>query len=114
MLPKTMDSEQELTVQIEIEAENDSAQLHVQQMLRYYLTGLDAGIERFRIILQPTRDRLDTPLYRCTTHAVLSRGGTLECEEMQADMDLAITRVLDRTVRAVRRRSTPRRVGGLD
>jgi hypothetical protein len=114
LLPNETNNEQELTVQIEIEAENDSAQLHVQQMLRYYLTGLDGGIERFRIVLQPTRDRLDTPLYRCTTHAVLSRGGTLDCEEMQADMDMAITRVLDRTVRAVRRRSAPRVAGGLN
>ena len=106
-------SERETTVQIEIQAENDGVHLHVHQMLRYYMTGLDGAIDRFRIVLEPTRDRLNTPLYRCATQAWLSRGGTFDCEETQADMDMAITRVLDRTVRAVQRRSSPLRVGGL-
>lgn len=97
-------------MQIQIETENERVQTQVEQMLQYYLTGLEDGIERMHIVLQPMRDRLGTPLFCCAIHAQLSRGGILEFEETQADLNMAVTRVLDRTVRTLRRRSVPVRL----
>ena len=76
----------------------------MEQVLQFYLNGLDDQVDRLELVVEPVHDSLGNSLHRCAIAATLSRGGVLELEETQGDMLLAVNRILDRSVRTLRRR----------
>lgn len=90
-------------MQIHVKGPSDDLTDQVRQLLLYYLTSLEGRVESIAIEVDRLRDRLDTPLYRCSVSAAAC-GREFRVDEVQGDPALAITRALDRTVRALRRR----------
>lgn len=91
-------------MRVQIYADTDAAAAQVDQLSRFYLTGLEDAVGSVSVVVDDRRDALDRPLVRCRVIGHLSRGERLEVVEVQADLVLAITRALDRAVRTLRRR----------
>lgn len=91
-------------MQFRIKARDVATTRQVEQVLQFYLIGIDGQVDHLEIAVETIRDTLDNFLYRCSVVATLHRGGTLELEETQGDLILAVNRVLDRSVRTLRRR----------
>ena len=91
-------------MRLQISADSDAVSGQVDQLSRFYLTGLEEGVVSISIVVARRRDPLGKPLVRCEVLGCLSHGESIEVVETQADLVLAITRALDRTVRTVRRR----------
>jgi hypothetical protein len=97
-------------MQVRINAASDPMAERVEKVLHYYLSELDERLESLDIEVGPSRDALRMPLFRCDVYAVPLRGEGLFVHETQGDLVLAITRALDRTARAVRRRQAIRQL----
>lgn len=91
-------------MQVQVKAESEAMAEQVRQLLDFYLTGLAADLHRVDITLTSLRDPLGHKLFHCRLRAVPSRGQPLDIDERQADLLLAITRMLDRCSRTLRRR----------
>lgn len=100
-------------MQSRIKATDDATARRVEQALQFYLSGLEDQVERLDLAVQPVSDPLGNALHRCTIVAGLVHGGVLELEETQGDMLLAVNRILDRSVRTLRRRGPAGRVARL-
>ena len=89
---------------VHIETTDDVDRERVIQLLQYSLNGHREDIERLQLIVAAIRNPLGTELHRCGLRALLRYGTSIEVEEVQSRLDLAVTRVLDRCVRNIRRR----------
>jgi hypothetical protein len=87
-----------------IETTDDVGRERVIQLLQYSLNGHREDIERLQLTVSAIRNPLGTELHRCRLRALLRCGTSIEVEEVQSRLDLAVTRVLDRCVRKIRRR----------
>jgi hypothetical protein len=100
-------------MEVRVHTPDDALAGQVEQMLRFYLTGLDGQIDELFVRVESTRDTLGAPLVQCQVIASAGRGGELVIEETQSDLVRALTRALDRCVRTLRRRSATGRLGHL-
>jgi hypothetical protein len=91
-------------MQIQVKAETDAMAEQVRQLLDFYLTGLVGELHRVEIVLRSRYDPLGHRLFHCHLDAAPWRGQAVEIDEHQADLVLAVTRVLDRCSRTLRRR----------
>ena len=89
---------------VHIETTDDVGRERVIQLLQYSLNGHREDIERLQLNVAAIRNPLGTELHRCRLRALLRYGTSIEVEEVQSRLDLAVTRVLDRCVRNIRRR----------
>lgn len=96
----------ESVMRVEISADSDAVADQVDQLSRFYLTGLEERVNSISVVVDGQRDPLGEQLVRCQVLGRLSHGESLVVVETQADAALAITRALDRTVRTLRRRSS--------
>lgn len=92
------------SMQVQVAACDDAVAAQVRQLLAFYLTGLEGDVERIAIEVEQREDRLGVLLHCCRVNARLANGDSIEISETQADLVLAITRVLDRSIRTLRRR----------
>jgi hypothetical protein len=91
-------------MRVRINTDDDVMAAHVDQLLRFYLIGLDGEVAAVTITVSISAcEPLQEPRYRCQVNAALMRGRALEVEEAQADLALAVTRALARSVRTLRR-----------
>lgn len=95
-------------MQMQVQADSDEVVEQVTQLLRFYLAGLEGDVDRIDIVVDSTLDRLGVRLYVCRVGIRSGHVWRLDLEEVQADLALAVTRALDRSVRALRRRLTLR------
>jgi hypothetical protein len=93
----------EAALQIQVTADSEAKAEQVRQLLDFYLAGLGGELHRIDLGLETDQDPLGRPLFHCRLQAHPWRGQTLHIEEHQADLVLAVTRVLDRCARALRR-----------
>jgi hypothetical protein len=93
-------------MRVQISADSAAVAGQVDQLSRFYLTGLEEGVVSISIVVARRRDPLGKPLVRCQVLGRPSHGESIEVVETQADPVLAITRALDRTVRTLRRRGS--------
>jgi hypothetical protein len=100
-------------LEVRVHASDDALAGQVEQMLGFYLTGLDGQLDELFVRVEATRDPLGGPLVQCQVIAAAGRGDELVIEETQADLLRALTRALDRCVRTLRRRSASGRLGRL-
>jgi hypothetical protein len=91
-------------MRVQISADTEAAAAQVDQLSRFYLTGLEDAAGTISVVVDDRRDALGKQLVRCRVIGHLGRDERLEVVEVQADLVLAITRALDRAVRALRRR----------
>jgi hypothetical protein len=91
-------------MQAQVHAPNAAMTEQVEQLLRFYLTGLEEHVVSIAIKVETTRDPLGNALLHCAVHARLGCEGELCIDEIQSDLLLAMTRALDRCVRTLRRR----------
>lgn len=76
----------------------------VEQLLRFYLTGFEEE-GRVEIRVESVLDPLGTRLYRCSLCARPRNADAVMLTECQSDLVLAVGRLLDRSVRTLRRRT---------
>lgn len=88
----------------QIETTHDVGRKRVMQLLRYSLNGHREDIEHMQLNIATIRDSLGMKLHRCRLRATLRHGPQIEIEDVQARLDLAVTRALERCVRTIRRR----------
>ncbi len=93
-------------MRVDISADSDAVADQVDQLSRFYLVGLEESVDAISVVVDELCDPLGEPLVRCRVFGRSSHGEPLEVVETQADPVLAITRALDRTVRALRRRGS--------
>ncbi len=86
---------------------SDHVELREQtdRLLSYYLGDLERNVATLTISVDSVRDSLDNDLYRCRAEVLCTDGETIVVDETQADLTLVVTRLLDRTVRTLHRRS---------
>lgn len=89
---------------VHLETTDDVGRERVTQLLQYSLNGHREDIESLQLNVSAIRNPLGTKLHRCRLLALLRYGPPIEVEEVQSRLDLAVTRVLDRCVRKIRRR----------
>ena len=89
-------------MQIHVKVPSPAMARRIEQLTRFYLTGLISETGDVRISLESVHDRLGSLLCRCRVAAV-----GIVVEETQGDPVLATTRALDRTVRTLRRGRVP-------
>jgi hypothetical protein len=97
-------------MQTQVTAETDAMARQVRQLLDFYLTGIAEDLHRIDITVRSLDDPLGRRLFHCHLRAAPWRGQPLEIDEQQADLVLAVTRVLDRCSRTLRRRQYRQRL----
>lgn len=75
------------------------------RLLQYGLSRQQTEIKSLFLSVKPVQDKLGTRLNHCRLRTRLKHGEQIEVEELQADLDLALTRILQRCMRAVRRQT---------
>jgi len=96
-------------VRIQINADTPAVKHQVEQLSRFYLTGIQGQLESAELTVDDILDPLGQALTRCRFHGQLGLGDSLEVTEVQADLALAVTRTLDRAARTARLRSVMHR-----
>lgn len=94
---------------IQINADTPVVKNQVEQLSRFYLTGMQGQLESVELTIDDILDPLGGALTRCRFHGQLGPGDSLEVTEIQADLALAVTRALDRAARTARLRSVAQR-----
>lgn len=89
---------------VHIETADDVGHERVTRLLQYSLNVQREEIENLQLDVVTIRDSLGTKLHRCRLRARLRYGPPIEVEELQARLDLAVTRALGRCVRTIQRR----------
>jgi hypothetical protein len=88
----------------------DAAEEHVREraneLLLFCLAGSSDEIDEVRISIEAVSDPLGRNLTRCRAQTQLRRGDRVEIEELQPNLDRAVTRALERCRRTIRRRLT--------
>lgn len=88
---------------LQVVADDEATRVHVVQLSRFYLSGVEHEVCSVRISAHRVAG---TPaLFACHLEAHLTRGDVLIERELQADLVLAVTRLLDRSVRRLHRRN---------
>ena len=64
-----------------------------------------AEIDSLLLTIESVHDKLGTRLNRCRLRTKLKHGQKIEIEEVQSSLDLAVTRVAQRCMRTVQRRT---------
>jgi len=89
---------------VHVETADDVGRERVTQLLQYSLNGHREDIDSLQLGVATIQDPLGTKLYRCRLRALLRHGPPIEVEDVQSRLDLAVTRVLERSVRTIQRR----------
>ena len=97
-------------MQVQVKASSDDVAVQVEGLVQFYLAGVSGHVDSFAVAVQMEHDPFGATLYRCRVRAMPARGDTVDIEEIQGDMVLAVTRALDRCVRTFRRRLKLRRL----
>jgi hypothetical protein len=97
-------------VNVSIKATDVNLVGRVEKLLDFYLTGLAGEVRQVRVSVDDVTDQLGVSLKRCQIDGDLVHGGKVVIVETQSDLNLAITRALDRCVRTIRRRQTRQRL----
>ncbi|MCB1850233.1 MAG: hypothetical protein KDI83_05520 [Gammaproteobacteria bacterium] len=92
-------------MKIKIETSDDSEHERVTRLLQYGLSRQQTEIKSLYLGVEPVQDALGTRLNRCRLRARLQQGELIQIEELQVSLDLAVTRLLERCKRAVRRQT---------
>ena len=87
-----------------IEATGDQATARIGRLLRFKLSRFAGDIADVRLSAQTIEGPCGTPLTRCRARIDLHHGGDFTVEEIQSNLDLAVGRALDRSLRAIQRR----------
>jgi hypothetical protein len=89
---------------VRLETADDVGRERIDELLRYSINGHSEDIDNLQLNVEIMRDPLGTELHRCRLRALLRYGPSIEVEEVQSRLDLAVTRALDRCVRKIQRR----------
>ena len=89
---------------IHLETADDITRERVNRLLGYAVNGHREDIADLQLDVATMCDPLGTELHRCRLRALLRSGPSIEVEEVQSGLDLAVTRALDRCVRNIQRR----------
>lgn len=89
---------------VRLETTDDVGRERITELLRYSLNGHSEDIESLQLNVETMRDPLGTELHRCRLRVLVRCGPSIEVEEVQSRLDLAVTRALDRCVRNIQRR----------
>ena len=89
---------------IHIDTTNDVERERATRLMQYALVGHSEDINSVHLTITKTKDALGTELTHCNLRARLRRDQAIEVKELQSSFDLAVTRALERGIRAVHRK----------
>ena len=88
-----------------IATQDQAERYRLTRLIQCSLSRQQAEIESLLLENDSVIDNLGTSLNRCRLRTVLKRGQPIEIEEVQSSLDLAVTRVTQRCMRTVQRRT---------